>query len=138
MPIRCKCRRLQIVRPCEISDFYSTRRPVWLSAILSWFRRKEISFSVKYTSHSGNPRARWGSSKAAFFFLDQNFAFSCMIGLADDAFQFHPLHQRRRAVITDLQPALNVAGGRLAIALDDGYRLREQVAAAVAAHACRI
>src|ERR1700721_1105344 len=74
-------------------------------------------------------------SKAAFFFFDQNFALSGMIGLSDDALEFHSLHQRRGAVISDLQPALNVAGGSLAVALDDRHRLREQVAAAIAAHA---
>ena len=58
-----------------------------------------------------------------------------MIGLSDDALELHSLHQRRGAVISDLQPALNVAGGSLAVALDDRYRLREQVAAAIAAHA---
>jgi hypothetical protein len=48
--------------------------------------------------------------KTAFFFFDQNFAFAGVIGLSDDALQFHALHQRRRAVISDLQPALDVAG----------------------------
>src|ERR1700721_777423 len=57
-----------------------------------------------------------------------------MIGLPDDALKFHSLHQRRGAIISDLQPALNVTGGSLAVAFDDRYRLREQIAAAVAAH----
>jgi hypothetical protein len=32
-------------------------------------------------------------SKSAFLFLDQDLALSGVIGLADDAFEFHPLHQ---------------------------------------------
>jgi hypothetical protein len=28
----------------EVLDFYSTRRPVRLPAILPWFRQKEVSF----------------------------------------------------------------------------------------------
>ena len=46
--------------------------------------------------------------ESAFFFLDQNFAFAGVIRLPNDAFLFHPLHQRCCAVIADLQPALNV------------------------------
>src|ERR1700728_2295660 len=57
-----------------------------------------------------------------------------MVVLATDALESHPLHQRCGAIISDLQPALNVAGGGLAVALDDRHRLREQVAAAIAAH----
>src|SRR5882757_7687189 len=76
-------------------------------------------------------------SESAFFFLDQNLAFAGVIGLADDAFEFHPLHQRGCAVIADLQPALNVGSRGLAVAFDDRNRLREQVAGAAiaAAHA---
>src|ERR1700721_1539659 len=73
--------------------------------------------------------------EAAFLFLDQNFALAGMIGLSNDAFQFHPLHQRGRTVVADLQPALDVTGGSLAVALDDRHRLREQVAATFGAHA---
>src|SRR5260370_1729359 len=58
-----------------------------------------------------------------------------MIGLSDDALEFHSLHQRRGAVISDLQPALDVAGGSLAVALDDRHRLRKQIAATIATHA---
>ena len=57
-----------------------------------------------------------------------------MIRLPDDAFEFHPFHQRGGAVVADLQPALNIGGRGLAIAFDDRNRLREQVAAAIAAH----
>ena len=57
------------------------------------------------------------------FLGDENFPFSGVVGLADNAFFFHPLHQGRRAVIADLQPALDVARGRLAVAFDDGDRL---------------
>src|ERR1700720_3408662 len=127
--------RLFALRP-GISDFYSTRRPASLSAILSRFRPREISFFRENMMPSqAILRARSRPSKAAFFFLDQNLAFTGVIGLSDDAFEFHPLHQRRGAVIADLEPALDVAGGGLAIALDDRHGLREQVAAAFAAHA---
>src|SRR6476660_4252138 len=74
-------------------------------------------------------------SKAAFFFLDQNFALAGMVGLSDDALEFHPLHQRCGTVISDLQPALDVTGGSLAVALDDLHGLRKQVGAFARAHA---
>src|SRR5271155_2452689 len=75
------------------------------------------------------------ASHAAFVFFDQNFALSSGVGLSDDAFQFHPFHQRGGTGISDLEPTLNVAGGSLAVALDDRHGLRKQVAAAVPAHA---
>src|SRR5882762_6008690 len=127
--------RLFALRP-GISDFYSTRRPASLSAILSCFRPREIWFFRENMMPSqAILRARSRPSKAAFFFFDQNLAFTGVIGLSDNAFEFHPLHQRRGAVIADLEPALDVAGGGLAVALDDRHGLREQVAAAVSAHA---
>ena len=49
-------------------------------------------------------------SKTAFFLFDEDLAFTGVVGLPDDAFLLHALHQRRGAVIPDLQPALNVAG----------------------------
>ena len=73
-------------------------------------------------------------SKRAFFLFDQNLALAGVIGLTDDAFEFHPLHQRGGAIISDLQPALNVAGGSLAVPLDDSHRLRKQIASAFTAH----
>src|ERR1700726_4612713 len=129
-PIHGVCRSCR-ARRFEVLDFYATRRPACVSAILSWFRPKEVSFFRENMMRS----ARSCCSKAAFFFFDQDLALSGVIRLADNAFQFHPLHQRGGAVISDLQPALDVAGRGLAVALDDRHRLREQVAAAFGAHA---
>ena len=53
-----------------------------------------------------------------------------MVGLADDAFAFHALHQRGGAVVADLQAALDVAGGGLAVAGDDGDGVVVEVGAA--------
>src|ERR1700733_4074622 len=56
----------------------------------------DIVFTQKNgtNSHSSLPSStRWLPSKAAFFLFDQNFALSGVIGLADDALEFHPLHQ---------------------------------------------
>src|ERR1700730_15224388 len=129
-PIRSAWRSRR-ARPFEVLDFYATRRPACVSAILSWFRPKEVSFFRENMMRS----ARSCCSKAAFFFFDQDLALSGVIRLADNAFQFHPLHQRGGAVLSDLQPALDVAGRGLAVALDDRHRLRKQVAPALAAHA---
>ncbi len=65
--------------------------------------------------------------KPAFFLFDQDLTLAGVIGLSDDSFQFHALHQRRRTVISDLQPALDVAGRGLAVALYDLHRLGKQV-----------
>ena len=62
-------------------------------------------------------------SETTFLFRDEDFALAGMVGLTDDTLQFHPLHQRRGTVVTDLQTALDVAGRRLAIAFDDGHGL---------------
>src|SRR5664280_559309 len=117
--MRCGCRESRIVLLFETSDFYSTCRPAWLPAILSCFRQKEISFFRENIMPIRQSFGWMALSKAAFFFFDQNLAFAGVIGLPDDAFEFHSLHQRRSAVIPDLQPALNVTGGGLAVALDD-------------------
>src|SRR5258705_1836542 len=76
--------------------------------------------------------------ESAFFFLDQDLALAGVIRLSDNALEFHALHQRRRAVISDLQAALDIAGGSLAVAFDDGDRLGEQIATTIAAHPGRI
>ena len=62
-----------------------------LPAILSRFRPKEISFFRENLTPAFN--AHGWRLEAALFFLDQNFAFAGVIGLADDAFEFHALHQ---------------------------------------------
>src|SRR5437763_15518743 len=49
---------------------------------------------------------------------DEDFPLAGMIGLADDAFFLHALHQRGGAIISDLQAPLNVAGGGFAVAHD--------------------
>ena len=54
------------------------------------FEPKEISF---FRENHDAIQSRASSLETALFFLDQNFAFAGVIGLADDAFEFHPLHQ---------------------------------------------
>src|SRR4051794_10536678 len=64
----------------------------------------------------------------------QDFALAGMVGLADHTFQFHPLHECRRPVVADLQPALDVAGGSLAVAGHDLHRLLVEIGAIARAH----
>ena len=60
--------------------------------ILSWIGPEQLTFfreiKILFSASIDPP-----PSKAAFLFLDQNLALSGVIGLADDAFEFHPLHQ---------------------------------------------
>src|SRR5262245_44313434 len=65
---------------------------------------------------------------------DQNFTFSGVVRLADNAFVFHPLHDRSSTSVADLQAALNVAGGGLAVANHDLHGLLIEVAALARAH----
>lgn len=44
-------------------------------------------------SKAGLSIGRVKLSEPAFFFFDQNLAFTGMVGLTDDAFIFHPLYQ---------------------------------------------
>ena len=83
-----------------------------VSALLSGFASRGVSFfREKKMVIGGVSRFTPGEGlKTAFFFLNENLAFSGMVGLSDDAFQFHPLHQRCSTIIADLQPALNIAG----------------------------
>src|SRR5258708_30179312 len=53
----------------------------------------------------------------------QDFALAGVVGLPDDAFVLHPLHDRGRPIVADLQAPLNVAGRRLLIAQHDLHRL---------------
>src|SRR5256714_12177079 len=135
-PIRCACCGQRSVVQFQSLDFYSTRRPTRLSVILPCFRPKEIWFFRESIMPGGQSLfGRYRFLKTAFFFFDQNFALSGVIGLPNNALEFHALHQRSGAIIPDLQPALDVTGGSLAVALDDRYRLRKQVAATLATHA---
>src|SRR6185437_16078424 len=59
----------------------------------------------------------------------QDFAFTGMIGLADDAFLLHALHERGCTVVADLQPALDIAGRGLAVAGNDLHGLLIKVGA---------
>src|SRR5215831_9801524 len=130
-PVRTR-RARRPVRPIGILKSYATGGPAWIRRSLPWFEARRCGFSVKYDV---GPGTHANLSKAAVFVGNEYLAFARVIGLPDNAFEFHSLHQRGRAVITDLQPALNVAGGRLAVAFDDRNRLREQIAAAVNSHA---
>ena len=44
---------------------------------------------------------------------DEDFTLARMVGRSDDPFLLHPLHERGRPVVADLQPALDVGGRRL-------------------------
>ena len=50
-----------------------------------------------------------------------------MIGSGDNAFFFHSVYQRGSAVVADAEFALNVAGGRFFVILDDGDGLCVQI-----------
>src|SRR5258705_12999957 len=64
---------------------------------------------------------------------EEDLAFALVVGLADHAVLFHALDQPRRAVIADLQAALDVGGRDLALARDDRDRLVVEIIAAFAA-----
>jgi hypothetical protein len=69
---------------------------------------------------------------------NQDFTFSCVIGLAHNAFLLHALHDRSGSIVTDLEPALNVAGRCLAVAQDDRNGLAVEIARFRGAHAARV
>src|SRR6185312_6487578 len=71
-------------------------------------------------------------------FGDQDLALAGMVGLADDALVLHALHQRGGAVVADLETALDVGRGGLAVALHDGDGLRVEIAAFGHSHSRRI
>src|SRR5882724_996980 len=120
---------------CCVISYFGSLFDASYSVILSRFRPKEISFFRENSTPASMPRPRDScfdafssrepvptslenayALKTALFFLDQNFAFAGVIGLADDAFEFHSLHQGCRAVVADLQPALNIGSRGLAVA----------------------
>src|SRR5262245_12507573 len=69
--------------------------------------------------------------------VDQDLALAGMIGLADDPFLLHPLHDRGGAIVADLQPPLDVAGRSLTVAQYDLHSLLVEVGrVAGRAHAC--
>src|SRR3974390_874350 len=61
-----------------------------------------------------------------------------MVGLADDAFLFHPFHVGGGAVVADLQAALDVGGRGFAVAFNYGNSLLIEVAAFGQPHAGRV
>src|SRR5690242_18580789 len=83
-------------------------------------------------------RARSNGLEPFLFLGDQDLALAGVVGLADDPFLLHPLHQRGGAVVADLQAALNVAGRGLAVAGNDLHRLGVEIAALRLAHAGRV
>src|SRR6202521_2135509 len=58
---------------------------------------------------------------------NQDFPLARMIRRGHDAFLFHALHDRGGAIVADLQPALDVARRRLAVAQHDLHRLLVEV-----------
>src|SRR5215831_1337500 len=84
------------------------------------------------------PSATRSEAIVGGIFRNQNFAFAGVIGLADDAFLFQPLHQRGGAVVADLKPALDVGGRGLAVAFHDSDGLLVEIAAFGKPHAGRI
>src|SRR6516225_5422746 len=71
-------------------------------------------------------------------FGNQDLALAGMVGLPDDAFLFHALHDGRRAIVADLEPALDVGSRGLAVALYDCNGLLKEVAAFGETHAGRV
>ena len=59
---------------------------------------------------------------------DQDLTLARMVGRADDPFLLHSLHDRRRPVVADLQPALDVRGRGFLVPQHDRDRLVEQLA----------
>src|SRR5262249_11270563 len=59
---------------------------------------------------------------------DQHFALSGVVGLPDDPLLLHPLHERGRPVLADLQSPLDVARGGLSVAQNDLHRLLVEIA----------
>ena len=49
----------------------------------------------------------------------ENLALAGVVGLADDAFAFHPLDQRRRLVVADGEAPLDIGGGGLLVGQND-------------------
>src|SRR5262249_53596060 len=66
--------------------------------------------------------------------FNQDFPLAGMIRLADDTLLLHAFHQRGGAVVANLQPPLNIAGRRLAVARHDRHGLLIKVAALARAH----
>src|SRR5262249_54157847 len=88
-------------------------------------------YGSKYRALAGRPVADAGSVRVDV--PCQDFALADAVGGADDAFLLHPLDDPRRAVVADLQVALDEAGRGLALAADDRNGLVvERVAAAAA------
>ena len=73
------------------------------------------------------PEACPNKSLCALVYKD--FALPGVIGRTHDAFLLHPLDDGGGAIIADLQPALDVARGRLAVAEDDLDGLLVEIAA---------
>ena len=71
----------------------------------------------------GRTRAGHRSIRMVAAVADQHFAAADPVGLADHAGGFHALDDARRAVVADLQVALDKAGRGLAFAGDQGHGL---------------
>src|ERR1051326_2463238 len=65
---------------------------------------------------------------------NEDFPLASMIRGADDPLFLHALHDRGRAVVADLQPALDVTRGRLAVAHNDLHGLLIKVVGLSPAH----
>src|ERR1700722_1032734 len=65
--------------------------------------------ALPYGLFTTSGHVRNQSIALVFFTANQDFALSGVVGLADDAFLFHALHERSGAVVADLQAALDVA-----------------------------
>jgi hypothetical protein len=77
----------EMTPPIRLNDLNATDQPFYRASA-----KRGIDFPWEYSSNSGNPLAD-NQSKAAFFLIDQNFAFSGVIRLPYDTFEFHSLHQ---------------------------------------------
>src|SRR5215813_2083607 len=121
---------------CELRNQRDTSNSVILVPLLN--PKFATAFAARRVRTSGSGHCRGISIALGVFFAHQDLALAGMVGLADDAFLLHALHQRGRPVVADLQPALDVAGRGLAVAQNDLHRLLVEVAAFRLTHAGRI
>src|SRR3569833_411518 len=74
-----------------------------------------------------SPRRLMDLIPLAAVFANEDFALAGVVRLTDDAFLLHAFHDRSRAIIADLQAALDIARRSLAIACDNLHSLLIEV-----------
>src|SRR6187401_1769209 len=98
--------------------------PLKMSRSGIYVREVRGSVTVQFGgSGAENAPVSGQSSEFVVFGRYQDLALAGMIGGADDTFLLHALDDRRRAVVADAKPPLDVAGRGLAVAQHDCHRL---------------